>query len=114
MTIRVLKVCSAKIDRLWTWGEGRAIGYRRGDELRIYEGHHIGQFIDNEVYAYNGSYLGEILHGRLISKESKADTKIKPFRPKPKLPSRNKPPKKSRKVKKTGYIEFPRVLLVSS
>lgn len=46
------------MDWLWTWG-GKCFGYRSGDDLRTYDGCHVGRFHGDDVFGPDGRYLGE-------------------------------------------------------
>ncbi|UTM01091.1 hypothetical protein MID00_16570 [Alcaligenes sp. NLF5-7] len=55
---------------LWTW-KGKSFGYRRGNELRLQNGMHIGTFIGDEIYGIDGKYLGEVRNeSRLIVRKA--------------------------------------------
>lgn len=60
------------MDWMWTWG-GKCFGYRDGQDLWTYNGHHVGRFYDDEVYGRDGKYLGEVMsENRLITNRSKS------------------------------------------
>jgi hypothetical protein len=64
------------MDWLWTW-KGKSFGYRRGDELRLRTGEHVGNFRGNEVFDLEGRYSGEVRNGnRLIVRKSKKGKKL--------------------------------------
>ncbi len=66
---------------LWTRG-GKCFGYRDGDDLRTYYGHHVGRFSGDTVYDRHGRYLGEIRSGnRLIRRKSGSSVRGFSFTP---------------------------------
>jgi hypothetical protein len=68
---------------LWTWG-GCDFGHRDGDELRTYDGRHVGHF-----HGADGSYLGELQHDdHLITRTAKLPQHRKAFTPLPDRPGR--------------------------
>lgn len=66
---------------LWTWG-GQCFGYRDGDDLRTYDGRHVGKFRGDTVYDRHGNYLGELKNdNRLIRRQSGSSVRGYSFTP---------------------------------
>jgi hypothetical protein len=65
----------------WTWS-GKCFGYRDGDDLRTYEGYHVGKFYGDEAYGSDGRYLGEVMNDQfLITCKSKKGWRKSGFTP---------------------------------
>lgn len=91
----------------WTWG-GECFGYRDGDNLRTYDGKHIGKFYYDEVYDRNGNYLGEIRNSnRLITKNNKKNNKKRQFTPYSKRGGYSKRSGYTGYTMYLGYDDFP-------
>ncbi len=92
---------------LWKWS-GEFFGYRNEDELRDYNGNHVGKFFENKVYGPDGRYLVEILSkNRLITKTSMKSRHKNLFAPTTQTVGIAKKTDKIRRMNKMGYEDFP-------
>ena len=95
------------MDWLWTWS-GLCSGYRHGNDLWTYDGKHVGTIVDDEITASDGRHLGEIRSNRLITMESKKDTKTdRSFTPSANRASFAKNANLVGNVMLAGYEDFP-------
>jgi hypothetical protein len=92
---------------LWTWN-GAYFGYRDGDELRTYDGRHVGCFSHDDVYGIDGHYLGEVLGTRLITNLAKKSQLYTTFTPQMKRMARIKRKNQTNRLMLIGYEDFPK------
>lgn len=91
----------------WTWS-GKCFGYRDGNDLRTFEGYHIGLFQGEEVYACDGRYLGEVMNDQfLITCCSKKNWRSNSFAPYAKYAGYAKYADYAGYAMYAGYEDFP-------
>lgn len=95
-------------ESVWTW-RGKYFGYIDGDQLRTYQGLHVGKVNDDlEIYGKDGKYLGEIRNeNRLITRRNKLRKTKTRFIPRMKRVKRVKRVNKVGRVMVAGYEDFP-------
>ncbi|WP_186121167.1 hypothetical protein [Burkholderia gladioli] len=95
------------MDWLWTWS-GVCFGYRDEDQLRTYDGRHVGRFIDEEVYGPDGLYLGELgSEDRLITLQRKLGRRKPQFRPGMKRITHTRRLNRIGRIMRVGCQDFP-------
>jgi CheY-like chemotaxis protein len=99
---------------IWTWN-GEYFGFREGDDLWTYQGHHVGRFRRGvEVFRPDGLYLGDIMDDRLVVDWHKTARRASSFVPYENKTPRNKFTDREQFDMQIGFKDFPDAATLST